>query len=216
MVDDLQVGPLQGLDPSLGERPTKKQNNAEVEKNEFITLLVTQLQNQDPLDPVDNKEFAVDLAQFSQLEQLVSINDKLGGGESDISSLAGYLGHEVTLSSSSVKVDGGEAGKIEFNLERDASNVQVQLLSQDGTVVDAVDLGAMQAGKQRGPISGLAAPNGEYQVQVVAVSVGGATFQPEAYAAGTVSGFVPGPEPTLIVGNREVSPSEVKSVNVAS
>jgi flagellar basal-body rod modification protein FlgD len=46
-------------------------------KDEFVKLLVTQMQNQDPLNPMDGKELATQLAQFSSVEQLININDKL-------------------------------------------------------------------------------------------------------------------------------------------
>jgi flagellar basal-body rod modification protein FlgD len=46
-------------------------------KNEFVKLLVAQMQNQDPLNPMDGKELAVQLAQFSSVEQLININTKL-------------------------------------------------------------------------------------------------------------------------------------------
>jgi flagellar basal-body rod modification protein FlgD len=61
-------------------------STAMVDKNEFLKLLVAQLQNQDPLNPMDNQEFVAQLATFSSLEQLISINEsvtKLAGGTGD-------------------------------------------------------------------------------------------------------------------------------------
>jgi flagellar basal-body rod modification protein FlgD len=55
----------------------------EVNTNEFLKLLVAQLKNQDPMNPVDNQQFIAQLATFSSLEQLISINagiTKLAGG----------------------------------------------------------------------------------------------------------------------------------------
>jgi flagellar basal-body rod modification protein FlgD len=46
-------------------------------KDEFVKLLVAQMSNQDPLNPMDGKELAVQLAQFSNVEQLININEKL-------------------------------------------------------------------------------------------------------------------------------------------
>jgi flagellar basal-body rod modification protein FlgD len=63
----------------------------ELGKTEFLKLLVTQLQNQDPMNPVDNQEFIAQLATFSSLEQLISINDgvtKLAGGSTKTDSVA--------------------------------------------------------------------------------------------------------------------------------
>jgi flagellar basal-body rod modification protein FlgD len=68
---------------------TKKQtagNTETVSKDEFLQLLVAQLKNQDPIDPVKNENFLAQLASFSSLEQLVSIKegiDKLAGITTD-------------------------------------------------------------------------------------------------------------------------------------
>jgi flagellar basal-body rod modification protein FlgD len=62
---------------------TSSSSSPELGKTEFLKLLVTQLQNQDPMNPVDNQEFIAQLATFSSLEQLISINNgvtKLAGG----------------------------------------------------------------------------------------------------------------------------------------
>src|SRR3954467_13258067 len=53
-------------------------NKKEVSKEDFLKLLISQLQNQDPLKPLDNQEFAQQLATFNSLEQLIGVNQKLG------------------------------------------------------------------------------------------------------------------------------------------
>jgi len=214
-MDDLtKIGSLGSLAPSLTEQPSKKVRNDQVDKNEFITLLVTQLQNQDPLDPMDNGEFAVKLAQFSQLEQLVSINQKLdGGAEGGLSTMAAYLGHQVTLDSDLVQVENNDGGTIRLNLEQDANSVVLELLDVNGSVQETIDLGAMSAGKQNVALSDLNTGSGEYAVKAAALNVSGGGFEPSVHVAGTVSGFIPGPDPVLLVGNREVAPSEILEVN---
>ena len=64
---------------ATGDRPAALPTNAkgDMGKNEFLKLLVAQLRNQDPLAPSDGKEMAAQLAQFSSVEQLVSVNDTL-------------------------------------------------------------------------------------------------------------------------------------------
>lgn len=55
---------------------TKKTGDPQnVDKDQFLQLLVAQLKNQDPLNPIDNQNFLAQLATFSSLEQLISIND---------------------------------------------------------------------------------------------------------------------------------------------
>ena len=68
-------------DPAVST--TKSTGSQELGKTEFLKLLVTQLENQDPMNPIDNQEFIAQLATFSSLEQLISINSavtKLAGG----------------------------------------------------------------------------------------------------------------------------------------
>jgi flagellar basal-body rod modification protein FlgD len=54
---------------------TSSNPSQQLGKNEFLKLLVTQLKNQDPMNPVDNQEFIAQMASFSSLEQLISINE---------------------------------------------------------------------------------------------------------------------------------------------
>ncbi|MEW6736402.1 MAG: flagellar hook capping FlgD N-terminal domain-containing protein [Acidobacteriota bacterium] len=68
------------LTPSLlGNSPTSNSSSAKGEDREvFLKLLVAQLKNQDPLAPQDGAQFVAQLAQFSSLDQLISINQQLG------------------------------------------------------------------------------------------------------------------------------------------
>ncbi len=65
--------------------------NSQLAKDDFLRLLVTQLSNQDPLDPVNNQEFAAQLAQFSSLEQLENVNSSLQSGLERDAALAGAM-----------------------------------------------------------------------------------------------------------------------------
>ena len=61
------------------EAKTGSSSTSDVTKDEFLKLLVAQLKNQDPMNPVDNQQFLAQLATFSSLEQLISINDGITG-----------------------------------------------------------------------------------------------------------------------------------------
>ena len=67
-------------------------------KDGFLKLLITQLQNQDPLDPMKNEEFAAQLAQFSSLEQMQNLNQSFNQmmDLNKVSSTASLIGKEVT------------------------------------------------------------------------------------------------------------------------
>jgi len=207
---------VQGLDPSLTSLPeAKKKKPNEIGKEEFLTMLVAQLKNQDPMDPMKNEDFAVNLAQFSQLEQLIAINNKLQSQAADQGgSLASYLGQEVVINSPTVRVQNREGGKIAFELKADASQVSIDLLDKDGTVRETVNLGAMQAGRKIVSLGELKTQGGEYTIKINATSTTGLALSPQGFAAGIVNGFVPGAEPMLLVDGREVSPGEIREVRL--
>jgi flagellar basal-body rod modification protein FlgD len=193
-----------------------KGKNDKVDKNEFIQLLVTQLKHQDPLNPMQNEEFAVQLAQFTQVEQLIKINDTLSAqnqkSEGDFNYLASYLGHEVWLNSDKVSVNGSQAGKVGFVLPQDAANVQIELVDKDGVVRDTVNAGPLKSGQNVMELKDLSTSSGEYQARVVASTLGGNQLKVEASVVGTVSGFVPGANPTLLIGDRELSTADIRRV----
>lgn len=211
------IGNLNGVQSSSSSQA--KENDG-IGKEEFLTMLVAQLQNQDPLDPMSNDDFAVNLAQFSQLEQLISINKNLEennkSGADTFSSMASYLGHEVVLDSNSTRVTDGDAGSISFDLSSDAESVKVELLNESGTTMGTVNLDAMSKGHCCVDLDHVAVANGEYQLKVTAVSKAGVESNPVAYRAGIVDGYIPGETPVLLVNGNEITLDNIKEVRVAN
>jgi flagellar basal-body rod modification protein FlgD len=198
-----------------GVQLTPKGKNEQMGKSEFLTLLVTQLKNQDPEAPLDSKEFAVQLAQFTQVEKLIGIESMLAAQSkaASVGSMASYLGHNAVLKSSEVEVKNGQASQLQLDLPRDAQKVTVQYVNQRGIVVGQTQLNDLKAGKQIVSLDSAGVVDGRYAVKVTASNANGsAEFQPSAAAVGLVSGFIPGPDPKLIVGGREITMDEVKEV----
>ncbi len=193
----------------------KKQDN--VGRDEFLQLLVTQLKYQDPEAPMDSKEFAVQLAQFTQVEKLVSIDAQLSKQSQNMSSMTGYLGNKVVLASGDVQVKSRNGGQVQLDLSQDAQNIRVQLLDSKGAVVGQTVVDQLSKGKQLVSLEGIAVPDGKYRVQVKASSrFGAGEFSVPVAAAGIVSGFIPGPDPRLIVDGREISVGDIKEVSIPS
>lgn len=212
-MDTKTIDALNAASSGVTQSTKKAQSNSEVSSDEFINLLVTQLKNQDPLNPMGNEEFAVQLAQFSQLEQLVSINGKLDGS-SDSSSLASYLGQEVVLPGSSVDVEAGDGGLVSFSLPQGVTNGTLELLDQNGVVRDSYELGDFDAGRHSISLDGVSLPDGTYFPHFVGEGVDGGSVEPEVQIGGIVSGFIPGPDPKLLLGNKEISPSNIQAVRI--
>lgn len=193
---------------------TKKKDDKSIGQNEFLQMLVTQLKNQDPMNPMNGDEFAVNLAQFSSLERLVSIDNKMGSSSSagDSASLASYLGHDVVLNTQKITVEGNDGGMLRVDLPTDASNVEVDLIDSKGEKAKTLSLGAATQGKQRIKLDNLDLPNGEYTFEIRALNATGSKTSILGQVGGLVDGFVPGADPKLLIGGREVSPNDVKAV----
>ena len=95
--------PTNGSAAGATTPPPKQDTTINSDFTTFLTMLTTQLQNQDPLNPMDSSEFAVQLATFSSVEQQVKTNDLLrdlvgGLGASGLSQYAGWVGMEARVS----------------------------------------------------------------------------------------------------------------------
>lgn len=111
---------------------------------QFLTLLTTQLQNQDPLSPMDSTEFTNQLVQFSQVEQQINSNQKLDSllalQLSSISSVAlGYVGMDISYISSEMNYDGSKPIDITYALGSEAITSKVNVYNEDGELIYSAD-----------------------------------------------------------------------------
>ena len=143
------INPIGMANPSSDQISAPDEST--VGKDEFLTLLVTQLQYQDPLNPMEGTEFTAQLAQFSSLEQLTNVNDNLEYLQLYQASLnnaqaVNFIGKTVKASGDSVSVTGGAAEKIQFDLAGDASAAYVYVYDSAGNPVKTIECGALNAG----------------------------------------------------------------------
>ncbi|GJM75560.1 hypothetical protein HMSSN036_77760 [Paenibacillus macerans] len=84
--------------PGYSQTNTKKSSTktSELGKDDFLKLMITQLQYQDPLSPMDNAQFVAQTAQFTSLEQLVNISDQLAAMKESLGNESGLIGKKVT------------------------------------------------------------------------------------------------------------------------
>ena len=214
---DLTTSTISGYSPTAttGQTSSTKKGD-DMGQVEFMKLLIAQLKNQDPEAPVDSKEFAVQLAQFTQVEKLTAIDQKLASqSQNNISSMAGYLGQQVKLNSSEVTVGGGQGGQLQIDLSAASPLVTVDLLDSNGKVVGTKAYENLSAGKNIVTLDGLGVKDGSYGFSVAATRPSGAGFyQPASAVSGLVTGFVPGPDPKLVIGNQEYSVGAVQEVTL--
>jgi flagellar basal-body rod modification protein FlgD len=212
-MDSIKKSGAGGIDPSL-QTPTKETKKPnELGQQEFLSLLVNQLKNQDPLNPLDSQQFAAQLAQFSSLEQLVSINKKIDGGSTGgMSSMASFLGHEVVLAKQAAKVSEGSGPNVFVEIPPGSSSARVDLLNEAGKVVGSKTFTDLKPGRQVLSLSDIGVPDGSYGLSGVAVGRDGQFVKFEPKITGTVEGFVLQPEPALIVGGESIKVEDVVEV----
>ena len=215
------AGLLNGGTQAADAAAAAKKKDGAIGQTDFLNMLVAQLKNQDPLDPMSNDRFAVDLSQFAQVEQLIGIKEQLGKGGSasggDFTSLASYLGHEVKLNSDTLAVKNKNAGLLKFELDQDTDPVLIDITnSESGEVLKTLDLKAQKAGPYTVSLEDIDLPNGDYGFKVHGTGASGAEVTPQAHVAGIVTGFVPGDEPKLIVGGKQYNPADVLEVSLPS
>jgi len=118
----------------------------------FLNLLVTQLQHQDPLDPQSNEEFVAQLAQFSSLEQLVSLNTGVDGlymatASMNNATMTQLLGRDVVAWSSEFHHQGEGDTDLHFEADTPAASATVTISDEDGNVVWSGEMGALDSGE---------------------------------------------------------------------
>jgi flagellar basal-body rod modification protein FlgD len=190
----------------------------------FLQLLVTQLQYQDPLSPMDDKEFVAELAQFSSLEQLTEINtgiDNLAtlGKEQQLMGAVNFIGKTIEATGTAVSLASGAATPVTLTLPEDASTCLVNVLNSSGTIVRTVDLGATSAGDvsftwDGKDYDGNTMDDGTYQVAVTATDADGNVMTVTSTMTGTVTGITQtdGTYYLDIGGDRNVAFTDITSV----
>jgi flagellar basal-body rod modification protein FlgD len=189
---------------------------------DFLNLMITQLKNQDPMNPMDNEAFIAQLAQFSQLEasnQLVTLmqqnNTDLQGAKQV--GLVSLLGHQVKLSGAMVQLGNGPAS-VQYTLAGDAASVQVNILNAANQVIRTIAAGGQSAGNQSVSWDGLdqngvQAAQGAYGFSVSANDSMGHAVTATPVTIATVTGVKnDASNPMLLIGNQQVDPNHVLEV----
>jgi len=131
---------------------TTTYGGAELDQETFLNLLITQLQNQDPLNPQESQEFVAQLAQFSSLEQLMTLNEGmdtlyLATSSMTNASMTQLIGKEVVAYGDSFGYDGEGSVDLMYDAEGEASEATLNIMDEDGTVVASITLGSLAEGE---------------------------------------------------------------------
>ncbi|MDZ7587943.1 MAG: flagellar hook capping FlgD N-terminal domain-containing protein [Parasphingorhabdus sp.] len=157
-------------------QPRGASSNDQLDQTAFLRLMTTQLKTQDPFDPLDNNAMVAQFAQFSQVAGISEMNASLKAisasvGGSRIGDAASWIGHHVLIPGNIAAPDANGQFAGEFHLDADATDLSIDLLDQNGRIVQDISLGAQEAGPiafnwdARGP-DGRPLPLGPLKVRV--------------------------------------------------
>ncbi len=178
----------------------------------FLTLLTSQLKNQDPLSPVDSNQFTAQLTQMAGVEQQLLTNDLLKGllaaqGGGGLAGAATYIGKEATAAWSATKLTDGEA-TWSYELAANAASARLEVLDGSGNVVWSGDAPDKTTGVHDFTWDGEATSGNDgqdgqvYSLRVVAKDAAGGAVDSQVLTRGRITGVeMYDGVPYLTVGN---------------
>ena len=215
---------INGIPDNLRLQPSAEPTaTQDLDKDSFLKLLVTQLQNQNPLEPMENTEFIGQMAQFSSLEQQVQTNSNLSelalATSAQISSQAvNLVGKQVMVPGDHVELVDTEAD-IHLSLPASIATGQVEVVDENGDVVRRIRLGA----QSEGPLTvtwdgrddeGRVVEPGSYRIRAEGLDAQGRTVDIATHLLARVDAVVfEAGIPRLRAGGRMVNLGDVREVH---
>ncbi|MEA5114717.1 MAG: flagellar hook assembly protein FlgD [Geobacteraceae bacterium] len=194
-----------------------------MDKDDFLTLLITQLQNQDPLNPMDGTEFMTQMAQLTQVEQAYNTNTNLESilsalNNSSSLSASSLVGKSVSAAGSQVALTSGGSAQISYFVPSAAEQVTVTITDSNGSTVRTLTQGQTAAGTSSVTWDGRDASGnqlaaGTYNVSVAGINSAGNTVTCQPLVTGKVEGIsYSGTSPTMTIGGLTVPFNNIMSV----
>lgn len=186
----------------------------------FLLLLTTQLQNQNPLDPLDTNQFTQQLVQFAQVEQQLKSNDQLAAlvqlqQTMQTTQALGYVGHIVAIEGRTAALTNGSAGW-SFNSSKPAT-ATINIQNSTGATVYSGTF-SLQAGTQNfvwdgKDTNGVLQPDGDYTMSITATDASGQVVAVSTEIQGIVDSVdVSKSPPVLSVGGKDYTTDKIKRV----
>jgi flagellar basal-body rod modification protein FlgD len=207
--------------------PSKKMRtvgNANLDKDAFFKLMLAQLKNQDPTNPLKSHEMAAQLANFSSLEQMQNMNTTLTEMKNGQKPMEQYqalnlIGKAVSGDSSKlVRVKGDKDHDFRFNLPMDSKDVTIKLKNGEGETVRVYDMKNLKKGDNKITWNGkddrnLDALPGEYTFSIEAKGPNDGKIAVKTDFGGVITGVNYTPEgPVLMIGNQTIRLKDVRKI----
>jgi len=193
--------------------------------NTFLSLLTTQLKNQDPLSPLDSNQFTQQLVQMTGVEQQLNANDLLkqlvANTSGGVSTAVALIGKDVKAVSDTANLSGGKAQWV-YNLPPGAADLKVEVVDANGKLLHAEAPTDMKAGDHAfswngKDLMGNQLPDGgPYTLRVTALDASGAALSTINYVQGVVTGVEQSNGATMItINGGQVDWSKVTTIKQA-
>jgi flagellar basal-body rod modification protein FlgD len=207
--------------------PTKKVRTTgdnSMDRDAFFKLMLTQMKNQDPTNPLKSHEMAAQLASFTSLEQMQNMNTTLtdiknGQKPTENYQALNLIGKAVEGDSSKiVRAANDKIHDLEFNLGKDASKVVVRIRNAQGEVVRKIDMNDLKQGQNRvswngQSENGMSLPAGDYQFFAEGEEASGAKIAINTEFSGQITGINYSQQgPVLLIGNQTIRMRDVKKI----
>lgn len=208
------------VDPSKSPRSAK----TELGKDAFFKLMLAQIKNQDPTNPMQSHEMAAHLAQFTSLEQLYNVNENLASLKKGQDPMANYqalnfIGKTVASDGSRViRTKGDTKHEVHYSIPANAKDVNVTISDATGAEVRKMKFNNVKLGDVRFSWNGLTndgsvATAGEYSVKIEAKDLNNKNIAVKTNFSGRVTGvnFANG-TPVLMIGDQTIRLSDIKKI----
>ena len=217
------VGSILGQTYASNNTVTSSEGSKDnIGRDEFMTLFVAQLRNQDPLNPLDATEFTAQLAQYSSLEQLLNINGNLESlktsQEQDQRLQAlDFLGKEVVADGDMLFLEPNQMSEGRFSLT-DRADCAAFILDSNGNLVKSIPLGVLEPGQHEFQWDGLDTSGnkmaqGIYNFEITALTEDGTILPVTTHITGKVTGVnLETESPVLFLGDIPLYLSQVREI----
>ncbi len=194
-----------------------------VSRDEFLRLFTAQLKYQDPLNPLESKEFTAQLAQFSSLEQLIKMNtnfDELVDNQQSLNQVfaTNLIGRSVRATGDRLSYK-GSAVEFSYIIDEPVNSTNINIYNDAGELVKSINIGPMDAGKYSyrwdgSDNNGSSVPDGVYRVDVIAINKQGQPIEVTTEVDSLITGvdLDNGSINLLLENGSRVSLAEIKTI----
>lgn len=209
---------LTGASGSATSNAAATKKSSALGQDEFMTMLLAQLKNQDPLNPMDGKDFAAQLAQFSSLQQLSNLNTTMSSLPAYLKSfgntqMVSMIGNDAVAKGNVINVSGSTTN-VSFSLPSDIQSGTIKIYNESGSQVSTADLGNLKSGLNSIVWNTGGVSTGKYTFEISAKDKSGKAVSAEALISGKVTGAsFKNDTAYLTINGQDVAFSNVVAIN---